>query len=64
MSRFRMRNIKALFICNIEKMNFFKIRSKCITFVGIDHIWRPGNSGIKVSGKGAKQIRCEIRELK
>ena len=38
MARFRMRNIKALFILNIEKMNFFKIRSKCITFVGIDHI--------------------------
>ena len=33
-----MRNIKAQFILNIEKMNFFKIRSKCITFVGIDHI--------------------------
>ena len=38
MPRFRMLNIKALFILNIEKMNFFKIRSKCITFVGIDHI--------------------------
>ena len=31
-------NIKALFILHIEKMNFFKIRSKCITFVGIDNI--------------------------
>ena len=40
MPRFRMRNIKALLILNIEKMNFFKKRSKCITFVGIDHIYR------------------------
>ena len=39
MPRFRMRNIKALFILNIEEMNFFQIRSKCITFVGIDHIY-------------------------
>ena len=39
MPRFRMRNIKALFILNIEKMNIFKIRFKCITFVGIDHIY-------------------------
>ena len=39
MPRFRMRNIKALFILNIEEMNFFKIKSKCITFVGIDHMW-------------------------
>ena len=39
MPRFRMRNIKALFILNIEKMSFFKIRSKCITFVGIDHLY-------------------------
>ena len=31
-------NIKALFILHIEKMNFFKKRSKCITFVGIDNI--------------------------
>ena len=39
MPRFRMRNIKALFILNIEKINFFKIRFKCITFVGIDHMY-------------------------
>ena len=32
-------NIKALFIFNIDKMNFFKIRHKCITFVGIDYIY-------------------------
>ena len=40
MRRFRMRNIKAQFILNIEKIIFFKIRSKCITFVGIDHIYK------------------------
>ena len=38
MKRFRKRNIKALFILNIKKTIIFKIRSKCITFVGIDHI--------------------------
>ena len=40
--RFRMRSInmiKALFILNIKKMNIWKIRSKCITFMGIDHIY-------------------------
>ena len=37
--RFRLRYIKALFILNIEKMNFFNIRSEFITFVGIDRIY-------------------------
>ena len=45
MPRFRMRIIKALFILIIEKMNFFKIRSKCITFVGMDHILMTNKSG-------------------
>ena len=48
--RFRMRNIKALFILNIEEINFFKIRSKCITFVGIDHMHLLQNSSTGVLG--------------
>ena len=34
MPRFRMRNIKALFILNIEKMNFFKNKVQMHHFRG------------------------------
>ena len=70
MPRFRMRNIKALFNLNIEKMYFFKIRSKCITFVGIDHILiyvTPHNkmhNFLNEAKRGGMYIKIAKRNLK
>ena len=49
-----MRNMKALLILNFEKINIFKIRSKCITFVGIDHMYMIYNKAwrkLMINGK-------------
>ena len=64
MRGFRKRNIKALFILNIEKVNIFKIRSKCITFVGIDHIYRLKKHIIKMRKMDIILVQLEYKKRK